>query len=144
VDKEVDANRPLSKQGADEVKAMARFFYGKGLDIPEIWHSGKARAEQTAQSLQPAVALRGTILQQDGLGPKDDVKPIAKGLKGRADDLMIVGHLPFLAKLASRLLVGDENQAVVTFRNAGVVCLECDESHGWQIAWAIPPEWGNN
>jgi phosphohistidine phosphatase len=54
---------------------------------------------------------------------------------------MIVGHLPFLSRLASTLLIGDETVALVAFRNGGVVCLERGEEKGrWRLTWAVVPE----
>ena len=53
---------------------------------------------------------------------------------------MLTGHLPHLSKVASALVVGDENTEIRKFRNAGVTCLGRDEQGKWKILWAIPPE----
>ena len=84
-------------------------------------------------------AEKGAV-QRDGLAPKDDVKPVAKDA-GRAEaDLMIVGHLPFLSRLAARLLTGKESPQPVAFQKAGVVCLAREGDEPWKLTWMITPE----
>jgi phosphohistidine phosphatase len=51
-----------------------------------------------------------------------------------------VGHLPFLSRLASRLLAGDEDADVVSFRKGGVVCLQRGETGRWSVAWMVVPD----
>jgi phosphohistidine phosphatase len=52
---------------------------------------------------------------------------------------MLVGHLPFMARLAGKMLVGDPEQAVVKFRNAAIVCLSRVDER-WQVAWILTPD----
>ncbi len=59
--------------------------------------------------------------------------------------LMLVGHLPFLSRLASLLLVGDPERALVRFRMGGIVCLTGEPAGaggtgGWMVAWMLIPE----
>jgi phosphohistidine phosphatase len=56
-----------------------------------------------------------------------------------AEPLMLVGHLPHMARLASLLLTGNPNREVVRFRNATIVCLERVED-GWVLLWALGPD----
>jgi phosphohistidine phosphatase len=53
---------------------------------------------------------------------------------------MIVGHLPFLGKLASALLTGSESVSPVAFRQGGVICLQRNEGMTWQVAWMVIPD----
>ncbi|HNR30543.1 MAG TPA: phosphohistidine phosphatase SixA [Candidatus Hydrogenedentes bacterium] len=139
VSKETDPDRPLSPEGAHDTAEMAVFIARRNLRLDEIWHSGKTRARQTAISL--AGAIRGaTVRERDGLAPKDDVTPLVEILCRRETDLMIVGHLPFLSRLASVLLGLDPDREVIAFRNAGVVCLERDAEGDWRLLWALPPD----
>jgi hypothetical protein len=52
---------------------------------------------------------------------------------------MLVGHLPFLGRLASFLLSGDPEAGVVRFRNAGIVCLS-DQEGKWAVNWVMPSD----
>lgn len=140
VSKDVDPDRPLSAEGAREVGEMVAFLARRRLSVDEVWHSGKTRARQTAMSL--AGALRGAaVREREGLGPKDDVAPLVEVLRRRDANLMIVGHLPFLSRLASGLLTGDAEREIIAFHNAGVVCLERNEEDlRWRIEWLAAPE----
>jgi phosphohistidine phosphatase len=140
VDKKVDPDRPLTQEGAEEVETVARFLAGRGLDIAEVWHSGKTRARQTAERLAKQVAPKTPIVAREGLAPDDEVRPLAKALRKQEADIAIVGHLPFLSRLASALLAGDEAAEIVRFRNAGVVCLERDGDGRWHVVWVVTPE----
>ena len=76
----------------------------------------------------------------------DPVEPLAAELGRETGDLMIVGHLPFLGRLASLLVVGNPERKIVTFREAAAVCLEGTPTAGgltgqvWRIAWTVAPE----
>ena len=53
----------------------------------------------------------------------------------------IVGHLPFLDKLASLMVTGDENAGVIAFQYAGVVRLVPKrEGDGYRVRWVLAPE----
>jgi phosphohistidine phosphatase len=54
--------------------------------------------------------------------------------------VMVVGHLPHLGRLVSRLLGLDADRSVVRFQNAGVVCLDRDAAGSWSVRWVLPPE----
>jgi phosphohistidine phosphatase len=74
----------------------------------------------------------------------DDPAVWAERLKYMTDsaneDIMLVGHLPHLGRLASLLLAGDPERHVVSFRMAGVVCLERGENGNWSLKWMITPD----
>lgn len=140
VDKSVDAARPLSGEGTVEVECIADFLAPRNLAVGKVWHSGKARALQTAQLLATRVACDEALEQHDGFAPNDDVKPVAHELAGMSSDVMIVGHLPFMSKLASLLLSGDETRNVVKFINAGVLCLDRSAEGEWSVCGYVLPE----
>jgi phosphohistidine phosphatase len=137
--KSVDPARPLTERGRGDVQRVAAFAVRLGLKVAQIRHSGKARAEQTAAVLGQALAPPGGVVAVSGLAPNDDVRPLAKALAGESQPVMLVGHLPFLARLAGLLLTGDADRSVVRFRNAGLVCL-AREGDNWQVAWILTPE----
>jgi phosphohistidine phosphatase len=53
---------------------------------------------------------------------------------------MIVGHMPFMAKMVSYLVTGNENQAIVAYRPGSVVCLKQNPEESWQIQWMLRPD----
>jgi len=137
---EVDPSRPLTAKGRTDVQKIASFLKGAELGPMVIFHSGKTRARQTAEIIATQLSPGCQVKERDGLAPKDPVKVLAKEIWEMANDLMIVGHLPFLGKLAARLLVGQESKNVVAFRQGGIVCLQRSEDQTWQVAWMITPE----
>ncbi len=70
----------------------------------------------------------------------DDPKIWADRIKGITDSSVLVGHLPNLARLASLLLCNDAEKNVISFRMAGIVCLNRDEKGAWSLQWMITPE----
>ena len=137
---DVDPGRHLTQKGIDDAMKMSAFLKNAGLHVDAIWHSGKTRAAQTADILAAGIAADQGIIQHDGLAPNDDIGLIKDELLQSNLDLMIVGHLPFLSKLASSLVIGDESAGTVTFQQGGVVCLEQDQAKLWTVRWMVVPE----
>ena len=136
VDKAQDANRPLTERGRRDVDALSTAL-SQAEQLPrEVLHSGKTRARQSAEALSVGTAPKA----RDGLGPTDPVAAFAGELAGRSEDLMLVGHQPFLGKLASRLLAGDEEAVAVGFVPGTAVCLERGEDGRWSLIWALRPD----
>ncbi len=136
-----DPERSLTASGAEEVARVARA--AKKLDITpaKIFHSGKKRAKQTAEIIGAGLKVPDQNLEAvQGLNPNDDVHPWVEKIPKEKKDIMLVGHLPFLEKLTSLLLCGDENARVVLFRYGGMVCLEQKEGNGWAVGWVLRPE----
>ena len=137
---EVDPSRPLTSKGQSDVRKIALFLKGAGVDPRIILHSGKTRARQTAEIIAAHLGPDCRVEEREGLAPNDPVSAPANELSGMANDLMFVGHLPFLGKLASLLLSSSEPKNVVVFSQGGVVCLQRNEDQTWQVAWMVTPE----
>jgi len=138
--KEESPDRPLTEQGRREAEKIAVFLKPLRLVVDYFWDSGKLRASQTAEVLAGAFQVRQERKSRQGLGPKDDVATFAKELTTSGRDVLVVGHQPFLGKLVSLLLTDSETGNPVTFKNAGIVCLNCDEQINWQLEWEITPD----
>jgi phosphohistidine phosphatase SixA len=52
-------------------------------------------------------------------------------------DVMLVGHLPHLARLGALLLTGDMAKNVINFKMAGLVCLGRRADGSWALEWMI-------
>ena len=135
-----DPHRGLTDEGRREVERMAHILAPLRLGIDRIEHSEKLRARQTAEILAACLRPAEGTHQIAGLAPNDDVEPVCIRLQQESENLMLVGHLPHLSRLASRLLGLDRNHAVVQFQMAGVVRLDRDEARQWEIRWVFPPE----
>jgi phosphohistidine phosphatase len=141
VSKAKDPERPLTPQGRQDVARVAAFARRAGVEIHQVWHSGKRRAEETAGILAQQLEPVGGMVAREGLGPNDHVEPVAELMKRETRSLMLVGHLPFMERLAGLLVGGDAERRTVQFRQGGVVCLERDPgSLAWTVLWSVPPD----
>ena len=138
---EIDPERRLTESGAQAVRNVADFLRRSGgVEVDAIWHSGKPRARQTAELLAPSMrAGERAAMHHDGLAPKDAVEPIKQELEQGDRNVMIVGHLPFLGKLAALLLTGSADNDVVAFQFGCVVCLKRDDAGKWRLEWMTVP-----
>ncbi len=140
---EVDPERPLTADGAAHVRAVAARAAVCGVQVDRIVHSGKRRAEQTAQVL--AEGLRcDRVEQADGLKPSDPPDGAIEALveRDRAGSVVIVGHLPSLDRLASQLVTGHPQAHVVAFRNAALVKLvpsPPESAAPFSVSWILTP-----
>jgi phosphohistidine phosphatase len=138
--KEVDPQRPLSEAGREDVRALAEFLKGAGVRVERVWHSGKLRAEQTAQLLAGSVLPRGKIQKVGGIGPEDDVAGFVSDADVWEHDTLMVGHLPFLSRLAARLVTGDAEREIAAFQPGSLICLERRDGDRWILLWMLRPE----
>ena len=136
--KEVGGERPLTDNGQAGVKKVAAFIEDLDLRPQEVRHSEKLRAAQTAEILAAALAEDVAVSARKGLAPDDPVGPVRDELDAADGDIMLVGHLPFMAKLASALLTGKELSAMLSFQAGAIACLEKWEDR-WQLLWLVSP-----
>jgi len=105
-----------------------------------VIHSGKLRAIQTAELLANAIAP-GVELDTSGIiNPNDNPKEFDRQNESRDRDTLVVGHLPFMAKLVSHLIIEDENRLITAYQPGSVVCLELNSNADWRMNWMIRPE----
>jgi len=132
-----DPERRLTDEGAEDVARVARYAVEQlGVRVARVIHSGKARARQTAEAW--GGLLGADVQQDDALAPNDDPATWLDRLGAEMDDLMLVGHLPHLDRLAGSLLTGGPERSLIRFRQGGLVGLERTDS-GWVISIALPP-----
>jgi phosphohistidine phosphatase len=135
-----DPTRGLTDKGFREIALTALFAHDQGVTATRIYHSGIKRAQQTAQALAVQVHPKEGVSEADWLAPMDDPKIWAERLSHMHEDIMLVSHLPYLAKLASLLLCGDGSKNIVDFKNAGIVCLKRFDDGHWAVEWMVTPE----
>lgn len=135
-----DPARPLTDRGRDDVTRVAKALGRVGLPVAAIYHSGKLRAQQTAEILAAELGVEAGPSRIDGLAPNDDPRVVQR-VVGKLDrTAALVGHLPHLSRLASLLLVGDATQEPIAFKMGGVVCLEREEEGRWRLRWMVVPD----
>lgn len=137
--KEMDPERPLSDQGKKDIDRLASFLQQGSIQVQRVIHSGKLRAQQTAKLLAAAIAPHVELEISDLINPNDSPTVFLPQCEHMDMDSLIVGHLPFMAKLVSQLVIKDEDRAVVAFQPGAIVCLESDQGI-WRINWMFRPE----
>jgi phosphohistidine phosphatase len=131
-----DPSRSLTDLGAEIVERVAAMAARAGIKVDEVRHSGKERARQTAEILAEALKPPRGLNAVTGLNPEDDVQSMAETLQREDGSLMLVGHLPFMGRLAGLLVAGDPDAMVVRFQTASMVRL-VRENGSWSVDWNV-------
>ncbi len=121
---EVDPDRPLSGQGRADIERLAALLASR-VRVARVLHSGKTRAQQTADLLTPALASSHRPEAIAGIDPLDPPAPFADQVQRWSEDVLVVGA---------------EEPGVVTFLPGSVVCLERTAEGRWTVAWMVRPE----
>jgi phosphohistidine phosphatase len=140
MNKAVNPDRPLSREGEAEVNRIASILSRIGTAPGRIVHSGKTRARQTAELFDEALGAKTGPTEISGIAPLDSVIDFAVRVSEMAEDTMVCGHQPFVGRLVSRLLAGDEDIPLVEFSPGSVACLERGADGIWVLCWLIRPE----
>ena len=138
--KDIDPEQGLSPEGLSEVERIAKVARGYNVNVSRIIHSVKKRARQTAEVMASFLEPEAGVQEADGLKPKDDVTVWAEKTDPE-ENVMLVGHLPFMWKLISFLITDSTDTPVFKFQNGGIVCLDIDpDSNSWVIRWTLMPD----
>lgn len=138
--KEVDPDRPLSDRGRKQVGRVAQFLHEGSVGCVRILHSGKTRASQTAELLAEGLQGSQSIEPVSNLSPNDPAQEWIERADSWNEDTLLVGHMPFMGKLASGLIDPQGSTPMVDFCPGSVLCLLRKEDVGWQVCWMIRPE----
>lgn len=154
VSKDEDPGRPLSEEGVLDIQRLAEYLaervVGGGLsgdmDIRRIFHSGKLRAEQTAQIITDSLKSAVNPESCSGITPNDNADEFIEGQglmqsmeqETGGCNILIVSHMPFVSNLCSTLLTGAA-EVEFDFTPGTLVCLFY-EYEEWSMEWMIRPE----
>jgi phosphohistidine phosphatase len=131
-----DRARPLTPAGRREVEATAGALAARGIEVAEIRHSGLVRARQTADILGASLAPPRGVHAATGLLPEDDPAVAAAELEVAIEPLLLVGHLPHLARLGAAL-AGAAALERIHFAPGTAVGLRRG-TDGWQVELIVP------
>ncbi|QLH42805.1 MAG: phosphohistidine phosphatase SixA [Coxiellaceae bacterium] len=137
---EIDPECPLSERGKQKLQRLVDYLRPQGVLVSHVYHSGKLRAQQTAEILATVMAPGQDIAVMRGLSPNDPVGPVAEDISGWSDDTLLVGHLPFMAHLVGELMARDPYALFVDFQPGTLVCLQRTNGGLWHIDWVLRPD----
>jgi phosphohistidine phosphatase len=141
---ENDADRPLIPKGERRLRDAAAAMEKLSLSFDLILSSPFVRARQTAEIVAGELKLKKRIEFFDGLVPGGNPKALIQELielKHAPDNVLLVGHEPYLSRLTS-LLVSGSAEALIEMKKGGLCKLEVGElRHGQcaRLAWLLTP-----
>jgi len=138
--KNVNPDRPLSEKGRSDIERLASYLADCGVHVERVVHSGKTRAQQTANILAAALQARERVEAVKNLNPMDPPDTFAAECAGAAGDFLVAGHMPFVGKLASLLTAACEEATLLGFVPGTAACLERADDGTWSVVCLLRPE----
>jgi len=133
---EVDPMRPLSSVGRAATERLAGLAAQRGVKPDVIWHSGKARARQTAELFWKACNPFAPMTAERGLLPDDPPQWMHDRLTGETRSILIAGHMPYLPRLLAMLTGARDESRAIAFPLHGCVALDVDGDL-WKELWRL-------
>ena len=134
----LDPSQPLSGEGREEIRHMARTLANMNLKVGTVLHSGKLRAKETAREIAAALEPAGGVKKVTGLAPNDDPVQALEWIETADEDLMLVSHLPFLDNLLKELVKPAQGEELPSFDSGALVGVE-KMGGQWQIFRQLGP-----
>jgi phosphohistidine phosphatase len=141
----MDADRPLTPKGKRQLCQVAEAMKRMDLQFSLILSSPFARARQTAEIVAKSLKLKKCLAFSDELTPEGDPKVLVRELnelKPASENLLLVGHEPYLSRFVALLISGSENVAI-DFKKGGLCKLETDSLRFGRcatLAWLLTPK----
>jgi phosphohistidine phosphatase len=137
--KEEDPEQGLSAEGRESVRKISAFTKGLDITVKQIFHSGKKRAMQTGLIFLESIHSDRGLLETDGLAPMDDPSIWHERISRSNENVMLVGHLPHLAKVSSMMLCGGMESKTLDFDAGSIACLKRSDANTWAVDWMLKP-----
>lgn len=135
---DIDPQRPLSRHGVDEITSVATALAARGVSVERVVHSGKVRAQQTAEILAERLAPKTIPQHLPGLNPNDDPESVVTYVNAETEDTLIAGHMPSVG-LIVRTLVPSASMEYMNFATGMAVTLIRDAREMWRISGKVTP-----
>jgi phosphohistidine phosphatase len=135
-----DPQRDLTAKGQMDIESVAHHMKRLNVQVRQIFHSGKTRAQTTAEVMARHLNPPRGISEAPGLAPLDPPEIWYERLAQMDEDILLVGHLPHLGSLAALLLSGDKDRNVINFQMGSAVRLRRVAADQWAVDWMIPPD----
>ena len=136
---EENPERSLNPAGIDQAKTAARGIKRLNLSFDLIVASPKRRSHQTAALIAESVRFPySDILTTEAILPDRPPKELFTLLQKESaeNQILVVGHMPHLAKVASDLLQGGR----LLIENAGLTCFDIIEPEAATLEFHLRPE----
>jgi len=138
VPKEIDPERPLSEHGNRDIRILALHMQNMDVQLGNVFHSGKLRAEQSARLITETLSPEILPVQTEGLSPNDDPTVIISDIEQMNENILIASHMPFVSRLCSTLLTGAIEAEFASVPGT-LFCLEKADDK-WRLAYMLRPD----
>jgi phosphohistidine phosphatase len=141
--KDQDPEEGLGPEGKERIHASGQALKKMGIAFDAILSSPKKRSKDTAAIVAEAVGfpLEKMIETKNvkAMAPPEDTVQALSELSG-ATRVLIAGHLPSVAEVASFLLT-EGSKATVQFEMGGCCCIDVEElpTHSGRLRWYLTP-----
>jgi phosphohistidine phosphatase len=125
---ENDSERPLTPKGERQIRRIAKGIQAAGLSYDLILASPYLRAKQTAEIVAQVLSTPEGVLLADALTPESNPRQLIDALRTdyhAQQDVLVVGHEPYLSRLISILLTGGPNLSVA-MKRGGLCALDVE------------------
>lgn len=136
--KEINPDRPLSEKGVRDIRIVAMHMLNMGVQLGNIFHSGKLRAEQSARLIADTLLPGVQPVATEGLNPNDDPAVIVGDIEQLGENILLASHMPFVSRLCSTLLAGNANAEFASIPGT-LFCLEKADGK-WRLAYMLRPD----
>jgi len=120
-----DSLRPLTKEGKEKVKDVAKGIRRHGLSFDMILTSPYERALQTAKIVAKTLGLKNNLVDFSPLEPGGDAQELIRELDRHGKkwrDVLLVGHEPSLSQWIALLTTGHP-VGILEMKKAGLAKL---------------------
>lgn len=133
-----DAERPLTDEGIEKMKAEAKAIKQLDLELDVVLSSPFVRARQTAEAAASRLGL--DVIEEPALAPGFSAEHL-RAVLGRyltAQSVMLVGHEPDFSKTISHLIGGGR----VAIKKGGLarVDLQSIDPPSGELIWLLTPK----
>jgi phosphohistidine phosphatase len=141
--KDQDPEEGLGPEGKERIHASGQALKKMGISFDAVLSSPKKRSKDTAAIVAEAVGFPlDKIIETKNvkaMAPPEDTVQALSELSG-ATRVLIAGHLPSVAEVASFLLT-EGSKASVQFEMGGCCCIEVEElpTHSGRLRWYLTP-----
>jgi phosphohistidine phosphatase len=140
-----DSERPLTDEGEKQLRHVSRVMEKMDLQFDLILSSPFLRAKQTAEIVAGDLKLKKRLQLFAELTPYGAPQKLVQRLnesEPRLENVLLVGHEPYLSRLAALLISGDAN-AAIDLKKGGLCKLELEilkPGRCAMLAWLLTPK----
>jgi len=140
-----DSDRPLTPKGERKLWKIAEAMEDLEIGLDWILSSPYLRARQTAEIVAEALDLKKKLELCEALTPGGNPARLIEAINGQKpspENLLLVGHEPYLSELISMLISGSSD-IPITMKKAGLCKLAVESLRHGQCAtleWLLTPK----